>query len=132
MLSAHCHCGAVQIEIPAAPDSATQCNCSICHRLGALWAFYPASAVRFTGHPEHTDSYSWGRHQRHFVRCRTCGCTTHCHRTLAGQETEIEVNLRLFDPQALGPFRLRHFDGAETWQYIEPGSTPTTLPKVLP
>ena len=34
MLTGTCHCGAIRIEIPNAPDTLTNCNCSICRRLG--------------------------------------------------------------------------------------------------
>jgi hypothetical protein len=33
-------------------------------------------------------------------------------------ESEVEVNVRLFEPAVLGQFRLRFFDGADTWKYI--------------
>jgi hypothetical protein len=32
--------------------------------------------------------------------------------------SEVEVNVRLFEPVALGQFRIRFFDGADTWKYI--------------
>ena len=32
--------------------------------------------------------------------------------------SEVEVNVRLFGPAVLGQFRLRFFDGADTWKYI--------------
>ena len=34
-----CHCGAVRWRFEGAPESATSCNCSICRRHGALWAY---------------------------------------------------------------------------------------------
>jgi len=40
MHTGSCHCGAVQLEIPSAPDHLTNCNCSICWRYGALWAYF--------------------------------------------------------------------------------------------
>ncbi len=33
-----CHCGAVRLTLPALPDKATKCNCSICRRINGLWA----------------------------------------------------------------------------------------------
>ena len=38
MIEAACHCGAVRLSVPSAPDTVTECNCSICRRLGARWA----------------------------------------------------------------------------------------------
>ena len=39
MIRASCHCGAVCLEIDAAPAEVTECNCSICRRYGGLWAY---------------------------------------------------------------------------------------------
>jgi hypothetical protein len=46
MLSATCHCGSVRIHVRRAPRTVTRCNCSICRRYGALWAYYPTSSVQ--------------------------------------------------------------------------------------
>jgi hypothetical protein len=128
VISATCHCGAVQIEIPSRPETATSCNCSICRRLGALWAFFPVNAVRITVQPGATDEYMWGGKTRRFVRCRICGCTTHVYPVSQKPEANVEVNVRLFEPGALGYFRIRLFDGAKTWKYIEDVSEPLAPP----
>jgi hypothetical protein len=70
MLSATCHCGAVRIEVPQPPQKLTICNCSICRRYGALWAYYKAGTVRVTGHPENTTEYVWGDKTLRTIRCR--------------------------------------------------------------
>jgi len=119
MISATCHCGAIQIDIPSAPESVTACNCSICRRLGALWAFYPIEAVGIAIRPGAADEYSWGKATRRFVRCRICGCTTHVSPVNPKPESKVEVNIRLFAPPELGHFRLRFFDGADTWKYLD-------------
>jgi hypothetical protein len=124
VISATCHCGGVQIEIPTRPESVTSCNCSICRRLGALWAFFPVSSVRISAPAGTTEEYIWGERKRRFVRCRTCGCTTHVNPINPGPESKVEVNVRLFEPDALGQFRIRLFDGADTWKYV--GEVPNT------
>ncbi len=122
MISASCHCGAVQIGIPSKPEAVTSCNCSICRRLGALWAFFPVDDVRIQIAPGATEEYLWGEKTRRFVRCRTCGCTTHVYPVSPKPGSKVEVNVRLFEPESLGPFRIRCFDGADTWKYV--GETP--------
>jgi len=47
MLSASCHCGAIHLEFDEKPQTLTGCTCSICHRLGAQWAYY--TVRRFDG-----------------------------------------------------------------------------------
>jgi hypothetical protein len=37
MIESSCHCAAVQLEIDSAPETVTDCNCSICRRYGVLW-----------------------------------------------------------------------------------------------
>jgi hypothetical protein len=56
MIEAICHCGAVKLQIATAPDSVKDCNCSICHRYGVLWAYYRLDAVQVSGA---TDTYMW-------------------------------------------------------------------------
>ena len=34
-----CHCGAVRWLYRGMPESATACNCTVCSRYGALWAY---------------------------------------------------------------------------------------------
>lgn len=119
MLSATCHCGTGRIEIPERPQMATNCNCSLCRRLGALWAYYDVDEVRVHGHPEHTDAYVWGDKTLRTVRCRRCGCVTHWEPLGAEHGKRMAVNIRNFDPQDIGPVRIRLFDGANTWRYID-------------
>lgn len=119
MLSATCHCGAVRIEIPHAPKNITNCNCSICRRLGALWAHYDVGTVTFSGHPAHTDEYIQGDKTLRVVRCRTCGCATHWEPLDPVRQTRLAVNIRNFEPSVIGDANIRLFDGADTWQFIE-------------
>jgi hypothetical protein len=125
VISATCHCGAIQIALPHAPETVTSCNCSICRRLGALWAFYPLNAVIVNADADRIDEYVWGKATRRFVRCSTCGCTTHVLPVNLQPDGKIEVNIRLFEPAEVGAFRVRHFDGAVTWKYVDeiPSST---------
>jgi hypothetical protein len=55
MIESSCHCGAVKLEIAVAPETVTECNCSICRRYGVLWAYYAPSQVRIGAGP--TDIY---------------------------------------------------------------------------
>jgi hypothetical protein len=59
MLVATCHCGAVRIEVPRRPRTLTDCNCSICRRYGALWAYYKRPDLRITHAQGATSGYSW-------------------------------------------------------------------------
>ena len=39
MIEGACHCGAVRWQFDGMPDGATACNCTVCRRYGALWAY---------------------------------------------------------------------------------------------
>jgi hypothetical protein len=115
MLPATCHCGAVEVRIPEPPDELTNCNCSICRRLGALWAYYPVEVVEIRGHPASTEVYVQGDRTLRVVRCRNCGCTTHWEPLVPGAGGRMGINIRNFDPELIGPVRIRLLDGADTW-----------------
>ena len=119
MLAATCHCGAVRIEIPHAPAEVTNCNCSLCRRLGGLWAYYDVGSVKVVGHPEKTNEYVQGDRTLRTVRCATCGCTTHWEPLDPTVHKRMGVNIRNFDPVAIGDVRIRLLDGADTWETLD-------------
>jgi hypothetical protein len=116
MLQATCHCGSVTIQIPRRPTEVTNCNCSICRRLGTLWGYYKTGSVKVIGHPERTHTYSHGPQNLQVVRCKTCGCTTHWEPLPGKGHGRLGVNMRNFEPADLGPVRIRLLDGADTWR----------------
>ncbi len=118
MLEASCHCGAVRLTLPRRPRSLLDCNCSICRRYGGLWAYYRAGDVGIRGCAS-LASYIWGdRSIRHFW-CRRCGCVTHWSLVKPTKSSRMGVNTRNLDPKALKDVRIRRFDGAVTWKFID-------------
>lgn len=105
-LTAKCHCGRVNVEIPSLPTKINECRCSICYRYGAEWAYYPQDDVNVVVNHA-SRSASKGTSQaaqkvpqsakeanegdkglKHYVRddsdgllgfyfCGNCGCLTH-------------------------------------------------------
>ncbi|MGE0551718.1 MAG: GFA family protein [Kofleriaceae bacterium] len=113
-----CHCRAVAISVARAPIEVTSCNCSICHRLGTLWAYYATSDVQITGP---TATYRWGDKTIDFHRCVSCGCTTHWSPLPEREERDrLGINARLLAPEVLAAARIRRLDGAsDDWQYLD-------------
>ena len=111
MIEASCHCGAVRFAVETAPGEVTDCNCSICRRYGALWAYYQAPQLQFAAENGPTDAYLWGRRQLELHRCRACGCVTHWVAVDRGY-TRMGVNARLFPPEVLAAAIVAPFDGA--------------------
>lgn len=117
-VEASCHCGSVRIALEAAPESVTDCSCSICRRYGVLWAYYSPRDVTFLNPKGPTDTYEWGDHMITFHRCRTCGCVTHW----ADKDPDYDrmgVNARLLPLEVRAEARVRRLDGAGTETYID-------------
>jgi hypothetical protein len=119
MIEASCHCGSVRIDIPRKPRALTACNCSICRRYGALWAYFNASEVTIRGARAAASSYLWGDRSIRFVRCRKCGCITHWLEAGKSHSGRIGVNARNLDPEILQKIRIRRLDGAASWKYLD-------------
>ena len=118
-LHGSCHCGLVRLTLPAAPDTATSCNCSLCRRTGGIWSYYELGSVSIQGHPEHTESYVWGDRTLRNFRCRNCGIATHWEPIEPASSARHGVNLRNFEPALLESVVIRHFDGADTWKFLD-------------
>jgi hypothetical protein len=119
MLTGACHCGDIRIEVADSPRSLIECNCSICRRYGALWAQWAPAAVRVVGHPENTTEYIWGERTIRTLRCRRCGCVTHWEALEPNVDSKVGVNMRNFAPALLRGIRIRRFDGADSWAYLD-------------
>jgi hypothetical protein len=117
MIEASCHCGTVRLEVPTAPETVRSCNCSICRRIGGLWAYYDPKTVCVAGD---TDRYVWGDKALKLHRCRTCGCTTHWS-PVDPSYPRMGVNARLMPPEIVNAARVERFDGADTWTVLGEG-----------
>lgn len=117
MILASCHCDAVRIETASAPETVTDCNCSICRRYGVLWAYYRPDEVRICSSAG-TDIYMWDDRSIEFHRCRNCGCVTHWS-SVDSSVDRMGINARLMSPEGLAKARVRHLDGAVTEKYLD-------------
>jgi hypothetical protein len=114
-----CPCGNERLALPSPPEVATSCNCSICRRLGGLWVYYEFGSVRIEGHPQQTQDYIHGDRTLRTVRCATCGCTTHWEPLDPKPGAKHGVNLRNFAPEVVDSVRVRRFDGADSWTFLD-------------
>jgi hypothetical protein len=96
------------MRVASPPQSIGECNCSICRRLGTLWAYYDPSDVVIEGE---TAAYAWGDQTMEFRRCNVCGCTTHWV-SLDPEENRMAINARMLEDFDLGSVELRKIDGA--------------------
>jgi hypothetical protein len=104
-----CHCGAVRIAVPGAPEWVASCNCSFCTKAGWLVAYYPDDGgVQIEGE---TARYVWGDRMINLHHCPTCGCGIHWDST-GESYGRVGVNARLLDGFALRDGRIT-FEGRE-------------------
>ena len=118
MLTGSCHCGAVHWTFEGDPGSTTACNCTLCRRYGALWAYdYENERIRISGS---TVAYARAGKADPALEirfCSKCGCVV-CWRGLrleSDGRRRVAVNLRLAPPEAVAGLPIDHFDGLDTF-----------------
>ncbi|WP_299921974.1 GFA family protein [uncultured Pelagimonas sp.] len=116
MIETTCHCGAVRIKFNDTPEFAVSCNCSVCHRLGTHWIYSDRPNITIQGA---TKAYAYGDKNLAFHSCVTCGCTTHWANLKEPESGRMAVNLKLADREIGAQIPLRHFDGADTWRFVD-------------
>lgn len=120
MIHANCHCGAIKIEMSQQPEALLECNCSICGRYGAKWAYYTADEVNVIAEPNATDFYIWGDQTTNFHHCKTCGCMTHYTAAEGVDSDRVAVNGRMLtDRKLMDSLPMRYFDGRDTWSIVD-------------
>ena len=119
MLKGSCHCARVSWQLDAMPKSATACNCTICRRYGALWAYgHIGKNVHVSGETASYCREEFGEIDFHF--CASCGCVTHYVATKPDDDGQhlAAVNLRMTELSPIADVVIRHFDGCDSWKEI--------------
>lgn len=119
-LQGSCHCGAVRFEAAYKPAELRDCNCSLCRRLGARWAYYKLDEVTLTGA---TETYIQGDRTLATHRCAQCGCVMYWLPLPTPEDAEpydrMGVNARMCDPEDVAGIRVRLLDGADAWTLLD-------------
>jgi hypothetical protein len=110
MLHASCHCGKVRLEIARKPRTLTECNCSICGRLGAQWVYYTQKAVRVVCPKDAIQAYSYRTKTYEYYHCKICGCVTHYARINTKHNDRVAVNARMMNPEDVASIPIRRLD----------------------
>ena len=118
MIEGNCHCGDISFSVAKDPESLTDCNCSICRRLGSLWVHAPINSITITNKGE-TIAYIQGDRSLAIHTCKNCGCTTHWENLSPAEDAVMAVNFRMCSDEDRSRFPVRHFDGADTWSFLD-------------
>lgn len=106
-----CHCERVRYEVAADLAMVAACNCSICQKRGALWAF--ASPDQFTlrsGGDELTD-YQFAKKVIHHLFCKTCGVGSFSRGKAPDGRDAVAINVRCLDDVDIAALKTVPFDG---------------------
>lgn len=117
-LSGSCHCGDTGWTLSGDPGSITACNCTLCRRYGALWAYdYENERIALIGATRVYTRRGKPDPALEIHFCPTCGCVAHW-RGLKVDEAgrrRVAVNVRLAPPDAVAHLAIDHFDGLDSF-----------------
>jgi hypothetical protein len=82
-------------------------------------AYYSPAKVKILSKPGSTQEYIWGDKSIAQVRCGECGCLSHWRSLDPKQTDRMGINARLFENVEIDKIRVRHFDGANTWTFLD-------------
>jgi len=109
--SGSCHCGAVAFDVDLDVSGALKCNCSICTRLGAVWAFAPKASFKLkSGAPEQGD-YQFGKKSLHHRFCTRCGIESYAEGTMPDGTPTVGINLRCVEGIDVDKLSPKDWDG---------------------
>lgn len=118
MLKLSCHCGQVRIELNKQPDYVNECNCTLCSKAGARWAYFHPSEVAVEGGTKGYSRDDKDDPAAEVQFCPNCGSTTHFVLTQSAVEkfgnSMLGVNMLLADEKELAGIELRYPDG-QAW-----------------
>ena len=115
MLKFSCLCGHVRISLPERPDFINECNCMLCSKSGARWAYFHPSAVCIEGTTKGYSREDKDDPAAEIQFCANCGSTTHFILTASAiskfGNVQVGINMRLADEKDLAGMELRYPDG---------------------
>lgn len=119
MLKGSCHCGGAGWTLEGDPGSVTACNCTLCRRYGALWAYdWEGERIHLTGE---SAAYTRVGKEDPSLEIRFC---PRCAGVVAWRSLRLRedgrrrmaVNLRMAEPDAVAALPMDRFDGLDTFE----------------
>lgn len=106
-----CHCGSVRFEVKTGLDKLVSCNCSICGKTGAIYAFVPASEFTLLKGADAQSDYQFNKKVIHHLFCKTCGIRSFGRGKGPDGTEMIAVNVRCLDDVDVAALKPMAFDG---------------------
>lgn len=119
VLTGSCHCGNAGWTLAGDPGPVTACNCTLCRRYGALWA-YDFEGERAAVHGPLSRFVRVGKADPalEILFCPHCAAVI-AWRGLRLKEDgrrRMAVNVRLAPPDAVADLPIDHFDGLDSFE----------------
>jgi len=112
MLKGSCHCGAITLEVDAAPpEQAMECNCSHCSRKGYLLWFVPRESAHVHAADGQVGVYHFNKHAIAHHFCKQCGCAPFALGTAPDRTAMTAVNVRCLEGIDLAAIKRIPVDG---------------------
>jgi hypothetical protein len=106
-----CHCGRVRYEVETDLNPVISCNCSICQKQGALWAFPKPTQFKLLSGEDDLADYQFYKKTIHHLFCRNCGVASFARGRNADGSEGVTVNVRCLDDVDPASLTLTPFDG---------------------
>lgn len=123
LLKASCHCGEAGWELAGDPGSITACNCTLCRRYGALWAYdFEGERITVVGATHSYRRVGKADPALEILFCPACAAVLAWRglRTEDQGRTRMAVNVRLAPPEAVAHLLIDHFDGLDSFEDLPP------------
>lgn len=123
MLTGTCHCGGAAWTLVGDPGGITACNCTLCRRYGALWAYdYEDERITLTGATSTFRRVGKADPALEIVFCPTCAGVLAWRglRPEPDGRRRMAVNVRLAQPEAVADLPIDTFDGLDTFEDLPP------------
>ena len=109
--SGGCHCGQVRYDVTADLSQVVACNCSICMKRGALWAFVKAPQFKLHQGEDALTDYQFGKKNIHHLFCKSCGIGSFSRGLAPSGEETFAINISCLDDVDVSKLKLTPFDG---------------------
>jgi hypothetical protein len=109
-----CHCGRVRFQVIApAHIDVSECNCSICNKVGFLHLIVPAERFKLLWGDDALTTYTFNTGVAKHLFCSICGVKSFY--VPRSHPDGISVNARCIDEGSIESMSVRPFDGRD-WE----------------
>lgn len=111
LYSGSCHCGCIAFDLDLDVSEAPKCNCTICAKLGAVWAYASKTKFTLTSCEAKQGHYQFAKKHLHHRFCTACGVESYAEDTAPDGTAAVGINLRCIEAINVDKLSPRPWDG---------------------